>query len=433
LTCLFTFPRVNEAAPAVSADSLSVSDCVALARAVAPEVRARGLDREAARFDSLAASTAGGLNWSVFGGATVAPPNFYDPAATNLGEYELKGGLELSLYDGGRNARTRARGALVSRAAGIESVRGARDAGLRAAEVALDVLSAREQAGGLRETLEWLSRLGSLVGSGLRAGSRDRADADRVALERDAVQSDLSQLELSRGTLARELAALLGRPAGERIEPRDPDADAEAAPTERDSTELLARAERSPEVLAGRLAQQRQRLELEEARRRNAVDVTLAADAGLWGTDLTRAVPPDLAASHPGATFSDRLRRDMGASLGVRFQRAVHDPFTPPTVRARDQDVRAADTRAAAASAERTRVALDLLERWRNAQERLALANASTARAEQHLLRLRSLYAAGASTLLELLDARRQLDDARGRRADARRDTRLARWERELM
>src|SRR5580765_8172528 len=77
------------------------------------------------------------------------------------------------------------------------------------------------------------------------------------------------------------------------------------------------------------------------------------------------------------------------------------------------------------------RAALELLDRWRDAARRVARARASVAVAEENLLRLRSLHASGAAPLLELLDARRQLDDTQARLAEARFDARLARLEAE--
>ena len=52
-------------------------------------------------------------------------------------------------------------------------------------------------------------------------------------------------------------------------------------------------------------------------------------------------------------------------------------------------------------------------------------------RAETNLLRVKSLYVAGATGLLDLLDARRLLDDARERLADARSENRAAQHEAE--
>ena len=74
---------------------------------------------------------------------------------------------------------------------------------------------------------------------------------------------------------------------------------------------------------------------------------------------------------------------------------------------------------------------LDLLDRWRSAERRRQEAESMAERAETNLLRGKSLYAAGATGLLDLLDARRTLDDARERLAEARAQCRAARLEAE--
>src|SRR5205823_5986324 len=74
-------------------DSVTVEQCVALARLRAPEVRSAAVDREVARLDSAATSYNRRPSFSIFGGATVAPPGFYDPVITNLGESQLKAGV----------------------------------------------------------------------------------------------------------------------------------------------------------------------------------------------------------------------------------------------------------------------------------------------------------------------------------------------------
>jgi outer membrane protein TolC len=419
--------RVSAEPLTPTSDSLTVEECVALARQRAPDVRALSFSREAARLDSIAVAHNRRPAYSVFGGTMIAPNGFYDPVATNLGEYELKAGFQVPLADGGARHRERMRGALSAQDAIIESARASRDAGLRTAAVALDALRAREEATALSETLAWLERLRLLVASEVRGGSRDRTDADRVGLESDAVRSDLESLLQSQAALGRELSQLTGvwPNAAELREPSAPD----GAPAATDSVTLLAEARRAPEVRAANAAVLRQQLALEDARRKNALRVDLSADAGIWGTDLTHAVPPDLAAEQPGATFSDRLRRDLGASLTLHFQNPILDRAAGYGVSARESDLRAAEALAGAAETERARAAMDLLGRWRAAERRLALADSSAHRAEDHLLRLRSLYAAGSTTLLELLDARRQLDEARSRRAEARMDERLARWQ----
>src|SRR5690242_15679989 len=75
-------------------EALSVRDCVVLARARAPEVRIARATSLAARQDSVGHSFDQRPSFSLFGGATVAPDGYYDPTLTNLGEYELKVGMD---------------------------------------------------------------------------------------------------------------------------------------------------------------------------------------------------------------------------------------------------------------------------------------------------------------------------------------------------
>jgi outer membrane protein TolC len=157
----------------------------------------------------------------------------------------------------------------------------------------------------------------------------------------------------------------------------------------------------------------------------------LVADAGFWGSDLTAAVPEDLLLLDPGATFGDRLRRDLGASLGVMFRLPVLDASLRPESHARTASLRASSQAVLAQRETQRRLSLDLLDRWRVAARRDAAAEGTVARAEDHLVREKSLYAAGTLTLLELLDARGLLDDARARLSEARFEHRLARLEAE--
>lgn len=417
---------------AVHPESLTVAQCVALARAAAPEVRARAGDREAARLDSLAAERDRPPNYAIFGGTLIAPSGFYDPVITNLGEYALKLGMAMPLLDAGERRRGREQAALAAATALAELERAGRDAGVRTAVTALGLLRQHELEDSDRETLSWLERLASLIESAVRSGARDRADLTRVQLERDAVTEDLLSLVQVRDALGRELAELTGGASAGAIVVAGSDSSVDAPPAAADSLLLLERVARSPEVRAARFAEANERLALDQARRKNALRVDLALDAGLSGADLTRAVPEEFALTHPGASFADRLRRDLGASLALEFRRPVLDPSARPGIEAREAAVQAAAARTAAASAGRERGILDLLGRWRAAATKLVLTRSSLTRAEEHLLRLRSLYAGGASSLLELLDARRQVDDARARLADSRLEVRSARWEGEL-
>ncbi|MBI1796465.1 MAG: TolC family protein [Candidatus Eisenbacteria bacterium] len=418
--------------PAPTPDSFTVAECVRIARATAPDVQIAIAVHDAARFDSTAASRNRRPSFAFTGGATVAPAWSYDPALTNLGDYSLKLGMDLPLADGGARRRERAAATLAVVQSRFDRDRIAREAGLRAAALALDLLQHRDQEAYARASLQWLERLATLIESGVRGGG-DRADAVRVRIAVDAVVAQISVLTEEQGMLMRELSQVLGRDPATPLRIVGSDSIAVAVPSTVDSLAWLERARDAPEVRAAYADAEGARIALEQAVLRGRVTVDLAADAGLAGSDLTRAVPEDLRLTNPDATFADRLRRDLGASVSLQFHRPILDrTASRAVVNARQAELRAAGLRAAAALGERRRVMMDLLGRWRAAAERLTLSRASVARADDHVLRLRSQYAGGASSLLEVLDARRQLDDARTRLADARLATGLAQWEGEL-
>jgi len=418
-------------APASGAQALSVRDCVRRAREHAPEVLIARASRESARQDSILHSFDQRPAYALFGGATVAPRDFYDPAITNLGEYELKLGMDWPLRDAGVRAHDRGAAALDARAALVDQRLAARDAGLRAGELALASLRLAEQERTQRESLSWLDRLAVELSAGARAGTRGRADAQRAVLERDDAASELESTQRAGHSVARELARWLALPPDSLAEVEPPAEEALETPTGDDSLAVLARYGVAPEIARAQLDVERARLDLALARRRRETQLAFALDAGVWGSDLTHSVPEELRATNPNATLADRLRRDLGASAALRFHLPVVDPAAPHDVSGRVAEAEAAVRRSMSAQSDARRAALELLDRWRDAARRVARARASMAVAEENLLRLRSLHASGAAPLLELLDARRTLDDTRLRLAESRFDVRLARLEAE--
>jgi len=417
--------------PARASDVLSVRDCVRQAREVAPEVRIAGAARESARQDSLLHRFDQRPAFSIFGGATVAPRDFYDPVITNLGEYELKLGTSWPLRDAGVRAHDRRVAALDAGSALLDQRLAARDAGLRAGELALASVRLGEQARTQREALAWLDRLAVELAADARAGTRGRADAQRAALERDDAVSELESTERAGHAVSRELSRWLALPPDSLPRVSAPEDDPLSAPTAGDSLAVLARYGAAPEIAQAKLAVERSRLDLALARRRRETQLDLALDAGLWGADLTSSVPEELRATNPDAKFSDRLRRDLGASAALRFHLPLLDPAAPHDVAGRTAASEAQSRRELAVESDARRAALELLDRWRDAALRVTRARASVAQAEENLLRLRSLHASGSAPLLELLDARSTLDATRIRLAGARFDARLARLEAE--
>jgi len=409
-----------------AADSLTIRDCVILARERAPALIAARHDQQAAAYESTAVARERGPDWAVVSDALVAPAGFYDPTITNLGEYDLKVGFNWPLADAGKRNLARRRSGLDLSAARWQSAQVARDVGLRAAELAANILRLQETAAAQLGSVEWTLSLGALVRRGVVGGVRSAADSVRIGLDRDVAATSLqSTLQESR-TDELELLGLIGRDPSAHVAITPPPPDSERPPGAEDSLRLIGSADRMPEIALAEITAARGHLDLIETQRRNAATLDLAADAGLAGADLTSAVPPDLRATDPNATLMDRLRRDLGASVAFHFRLPVLDRSSARHSLARNESIRAARARSAAERETQRRLALDLLSQWRHAYARLELARRSRDHAEDALLRVKSLYAAGATTLLDMLDARRVAEDTRERLAEARRDARLA-------
>ncbi len=420
-------PRIR--AEDVRSDTLSLQRCVALARERAPAVVIARRRQWAASMDSAATALNRRPELSLRAGAMVAPRGFYDPVITNLGEYEVKAALDWPLADAGGRARARARGALQLAAARSHASIETRDAGLQAAQLALRLLRLGEADAAQRQSLDWLAGLASLVRSGVASGTRSPTDSIRVALERDAVEAALEDTHLETLGATLELRAWLGLDGDGPLAIRETGEPPQSGPEPTDSLRLVATLEHQPELELARIAELESRLDLEEIRRLGAPSLDLSLDAGLMGADLTRLTPETLVLQDPQATFGDRLRQDLGASVSLHVRLPVLDRARPRRLRSRAgaQEASALESRATAAAGERR--ARMLLAEWRSASRRLNASQIVYERAERNLLKVKSLYSGGATTLLDLLDARRVFEEARDRRADARMAVRWARFQ----
>ena len=205
-------------------ESLTIEQCIALARAGAPDVEAAAASLAAARGDSIAVGFNRRPAFSLDGSATVVPDGFYDPVVTNQGEYALVLGMEWPLSGAGSRARERRRAALEAAGSAAEWASAAREAGVRTATVALDVLRRQESERFQSDALDWLQSLTSMVESGVRSGAHARSDALRARLELSTATTTLLGTRQSLAALERELRELLRREAGE-VRLREPDAD----------------------------------------------------------------------------------------------------------------------------------------------------------------------------------------------------------------
>jgi outer membrane protein TolC len=250
-----------------------------------------------------------------------------------------------------------------------------------------------------------------------------------VALEHDVVEAALEDTRLEALGTTFELRALLGLDGDGPLAIRDAMDDPERGPDPADSLRLMAALSRQPEVQLARIADLQSRVDLEEIRRQSAPSVDLSLDAGLAGADLTRLTPEALVLQDPQATFGDRLRQDLGASIAVRLRLPVFDRARPRRLQARTAEREAAQLERRVAGESQERRARLLLAGWRSASRRMGASQIVYERAERNLLKVKSLYSGGATTLLDLLDARRVFEDALARRADARMADRWAQFQ----
>ena len=408
-------------------DTLEVADCMAMAREHAPGVQAAAASRQAAEIDSAAALLNRRPTFALEGSALVAPRGFYDPAVTNFGEYRLQITSAYTIRDAGVSRRERKRAALAARSARLAWRATVRDAGVQAASVAVDLLRLQADLSLLSEQVEWIDHLLDLVSQGARGGAHDQADVERLRIQRATVASDLEVAQLDRAELTRELAELIGSAPARPLWIRRPETIAALSPTLQDSLGALARVRGLHESLQAEVALTAASLDLASARGQGGLQVSLVGDAGLAGTDLTRIAPPDLADGDPSAGIGRRLKRDLGASVGIELHRPFANRERDLEASAREADYRAALRRRDDSIARSDRVVLDGLGRWRASARQLDRSASLLQQSEDNSLRMQALYLGGAAGLLDVLEARQQRDDAERLRADAEHQLMIAR------
>ena len=252
----------------------------------------------------------------------------------------------------------------------------------------------------------------------VKAGDAPALDATRFRLDDARLQADLRQAEADGADLQRQLALLIGAaPVARQLQAQAVDLGPEVAaslPALPDNTQAAEAAERRPDVLAAgaRLRAAEQLRDLAAAGRTR--DVTVGLQLDHWPTSPTNS-------SGTGNTVS----LSVSVPLFIRhanqgeLARAEADVSTAQDALRRSRDTAAAELARSAAqarnAAERRRLVVEQLE---PAAEKVA-AGAELA------------YQRGASSALEVLDARRSLRAVRIERVNADADLAkaLADWQ----
>ncbi len=361
------------------------------------------------------------LKISAEGDLIYAPASGYDPIVTNLGEARAQVVGQQPIYEGG------ARRGAVSRAAAQRSASRARyrmaekDVDLEVRNQYAEFLAADGEIRARQEGLERLRSYRSLLESRKASGQGIAADALRTEVRTAGTQADLGEADERRTEARLALNDLMGR---------DPEAPLALAPLPEPAPPGSREAspwDAAPEVGAADAETLSAAADLRIAQAERKPRLFARADAGFWGSDTEHLIPPDLKASHPGANFGDRIRRDAGYSVSLNFSWSLWDSGA---IQARIAQARI--------GLEQARQRRDV--EWRHARLEWARARENRAGAYRQIetlsrsipvardsyLEAESRYRGGAATSLEVLDAYAASVDASIRLAQAALKYRLA-------
>ncbi len=330
----------------------------------------------------------------------VAPAPGYDPVITNLGEDRLQIGVEKPLYDGGalRAGAAQARADLAASAARYRMAE--QDLDLEVRQQYAAILAAEREVGARREGLDRLASYRSLLEDRERSGQPVAPDLLRTRVRLATDRAALLAAEETVDQARAGLNSLMGRDPGAPLEVATlPD----PAPPNPVTEEAWKRA---PEIAAAEHDVEAAAAASRVAEAQLRPRVTARADAGLWGSDTTRWVPNDFSATHPGASFGDRLRRDLGYSFTLGFSLPIFDSGVFAARIAEShlaldqarQRVRAEDASA--------RLQLKQAERaLERAYRQYEILVAARPEARDAYLEAESRYRGGTASYLEVLDA----------------------------
>lgn len=334
------------------------------------------------------------------GDLQIAPGNGYDPVITNLGEERLQVGVEKTLYDGGALRAAAAQAAAETAAAGARYRQSERDVALAVRLQFAALRATGEVVAARRRGLTRLASYRSLLEDRQRAGQPVAPDLLRTRVRQASEQAALVAAEEAEAAARTELNSLMGR---------QPEAPLAVAPLPAPTAPRSLPAEvwkAAPEVVAAEHQVEAAAAVLAAAEAESRVHVSARADAGFWGSDTTRLVPRDYAASHPGASFEDRLGRDFGYSLTLGFSLPLYDFGAIAARRAQAQ-----------LALEKARQQLQVTEIDAHRQLALAVEGRDRAFARYRLLAtalpdardaflaVESRYRGGTASYLEVLDA----------------------------
>jgi outer membrane protein TolC len=392
--------RVAAGPPPLAEQPLTLERAIQIAQVANASLPVAALDLQISDQVRREAEAVRRVQLALTGDFIFAPPNGYDPVVTNAGEERFQLSGAKLLYDGGAAAAGIRQAGAQRGAAAARYRQAVRDVEYEVRIRFAELLAAGREIGARTEGLERLRGYESLLESRQRAGQAVAADLLRTRVEITSADADLIDAETRQDTARMALNHLMGRDPGMPVNP-------EALPPPPPVTETSSAPWQSvPEIEAARRTAEAASAALDIARAEKKPHLTLFADAGLWGSDTSHAVPPDYAATHPGATFGDRLRRDLGYSLTLDFSLPLTG-FGAIRARIAEAELKVQQARQSQHATE-TEAAFEwglarrVMER---AYRQYRLLTGAEPQARDAYLEAESRYRGGAGSSLEVLDA----------------------------
>ena len=397
-----------------AADGLTLEEALSQAQAANARLPIAAREVEVSRQKEREARAERWLKVSLEGDVIYAPPSSYDATVTNLGEERFQVIGRQPLYDGGSRRAAVLRAQAGTSAASARHRMAVKDVDLEVRGRFSEGVQAESEIAARREGLERLQRYRTWLRSRQASGQGVAADLLKTDVRLATEQADLAGAERRRDGVRLELNDLMGR---------DPQAALELAPLPDPAPPPSAEPDawrKAPELSEAEANRRSAESDLHIARAERKPVVFANADGGLWGSDTSHLVPPDLKAATPDAGFGDRLRRDAGYSLSVTFTWSLWDLGGR---RARLAQAELALSQATGQEELRRRQARLQWEQARAAvagtYREIQILTRALPDARDSYLEAESRYRGGAASSLEVLEAHTASVDAAVRLSDA--------------
>jgi len=400
---------------AAASPPLTLGEATAEARVANARLPLPAIEIQISREKEREARAERWLKLAVEGDFIYSPESGYDPIVTNLGQERLQIAARQPLLDGGQRRAAVAEAGANRVAAEARYRIAERDVDLEVTSRFAEAVAAGSEVQARRRGLDRLTGYRSLLEGRGKAGQAVSADLLRTDVRVSVERADLLDAE-RRWTEARyALNDLMGR------DPRSPLDLAPLSPPSEPAPGGQEPWESAPEVLEARALALAAQAGVTIARAERRPHLFATADAGLWGSDTTQLVPQDVRAGHPGAGFSDRLRRDAGYSIGLDLSWPL---WSAGAARARiaESELTLSEARKQE-EAQRRRARLEwdqAVDAERSAYLQTQILEDAVPAARDSYLEAESRYRGGAGTSLEVLDAFASSVDAEVRLAQSR-------------